>query len=91
MQRPIRKSITTLLFSLVLCLPSLVLADHLHEVYNDEVNCELCSFSSPAATSNEPPQNVERSDQLQEAEKSTRLPFNVFRLNQYQRGPPLLR
>ncbi len=91
MQGSFRKNITTLLLSLLLSLPSLVLADHLHDDFNDEINCELCSFSSPAASSNEQPQKVVCSDQQQKSEKATRLPFEVFRLNQYQRGPPLLR
>ena len=91
MHRSVRKSITTLLLSFLLGLPSLVLADHLHDEFSDEINCELCSFSSPAASSNEQPQKFVCSDQQQTPEEATRLPFEVFRLNRYQRGPPLLR
>jgi hypothetical protein len=91
MHRSFRKSITTLLLGLILALPSLALADHLHEDFVDETNCELCSFSSPAAAANELPQKVGCSNRQQESEKPARLPFEVFRLNKYQRGPPLLR
>ncbi len=91
MHRTIRKSITTLLLGLILALPTLALAGHLHVDIDDEINCELCSFSSPAITADEPPQNRVCSNRQSVAEERVRLPFEVFRLNKHQRGPPLLR
>ncbi|MGV0036062.1 MAG: hypothetical protein ACNYPE_14295 [Candidatus Azotimanducaceae bacterium WSBS_2022_MAG_OTU7] len=91
MHKSIRKNIATLLLSLMLGVPSLALADHLHEDSNEEINCELCSFSSQAAAADEQPQKTTCRDRQQKSGIATRLPFETYRLNQYQRGPPLLR
>jgi hypothetical protein len=90
MNRTIRKNITTLLLGLILVLPSLVLADHLHETFVDETNCELCSFSSPAVTADAQPQQTGSNNHQQLSVEPVRLPFALFRLNKHQRGPPLL-
>lgn len=90
MYRSIRKSTTTLLLGLILALPSLALAGHLHEVIDDEINCELCSSFSPAVTTDERGQTTGCINHPQESDKPVRFPFEVFRLNEYQRGPPLL-
>jgi hypothetical protein len=91
MHRSIRNSITTLLLGLILALPLLALAGHLHEDVADEINCELCSSGSPTAAANELPQKMACSNRQQESEKPAYLPFEVFRLSKYQRGRPLLR
>ena len=91
MHRTIRKNITTLLLGLILVLPALVLADHLHENFVDEANCELCSFSAPAVTADAQPQKAGSSHHQPLSEEPVRLPFALFRINKHQRGPPLLR
>jgi hypothetical protein len=91
MHQSVRKSITTLLLGLILALPSLTLAGHQHEDLSDEINCELCSSGSPATAANELPQKMDCSNSQQESEKPAYLPFEVFHVNKYRRGRPLLR
>lgn len=91
MQRSILNTLTTLLLGIILAAPTLALADHLHEKLVDEIECELCSVSSPAVTANIQTQTSGHSNHQPLLEKRVRLSFKLFRLNRHPRGPPLLR
>ena len=87
----LRKLVSTMALSLLLCLPRLAMAEHLHEPTHEEVGCEICINTAAMAAAGfngcirtpKEPQKVE--------EKPTSFPLETFLLHKHQRGPPLLR
>ena len=84
-----RRYLSVLALSLLLSLPGVAMASHLHESTPDEINCELCGHIGPVA---EP----ETTHLLSATPKATtveacpddELP-STFLIHRYQRGPPL--
>jgi len=85
------KFLSIMALSFLLCLPGLVMAEHLHEPTHEETGCELCVHTGPAVAADsdrcirtfKEPQKVE--------DKPTFFPLETFLLHRQQRGPPLLR
>ena len=91
MAGPFKMQLRALLLSLILGLPSIALADHLHDTASDEASCEICAYSSPSVSGESRTQDCEPQESRAQQEKPRWLPFETYRLTERRRGPPLLR
>jgi hypothetical protein len=83
--------LSILALSFLLSLPGLVMAEHLHETATEEISCDYCGHSGPAAagesgrcaSSAPEPQKVE--------DKPAFISIESYLIHRHPRGPPLLR
>ena len=87
----VKKQLTALLLSLMLGLPLVASADHIHDNLSEENQCEICAFSSPGNTAEDNTVTCEPRETSISQDKPRWLPFETFRLTERRRGPPLLR
>lgn len=85
----IRRLLTLLLLGSALAMPSLSLAEHLHDSVKDEITCETCSSHSTAVLENDRCTESIAPAKTRQVKERPRIPFEVFRLNNRTRGPPL--
>lgn len=84
-----RKALLALLLGVTLALPSIVLADHLHDNLKDEQACELCAMQSTATPAEDLCPKQTTQDKTRQSGERPYLPFEIFRLGERARGPPL--
>lgn len=92
---PYLKSLIILAISVLLNMPGILMADHMHEAsshdHHDEVQCEICSAVGSDSTDRSLTCDnaVPKHQEIQK--KVDFIPVETYLFHKHQRGPPLLR